>query len=611
MPTSSSAQTNEFRGLWVDAWGAGFLNASQVTTLVNHCRTYNFNAVVVQIRRRGDAFYMPQLPNQEPRTTAISANFDALQEIINQCHNGNPRIEVHAWIPTFLVGDSGSTNNANHVMNKRPDLMMKNSAGQIHIGEGYYLDPGNPEAQTWNYNVAQDIVSRYNIDGFHWDYIRYPTTDSGYNDVSISRYNAEYGLSGQPLPTDSQFSNWRRRQVTEFLRWANADLLAIKPNLIISTAVFANRSDAFNARFQDWAAWNNEGIIDICMPMNYTADNSIFNSRANDAFNNQGVRWVYVGPGAYLNTKENTLTQLNYVRNRPFKGSVLYSYRVPNSGTVNQTATFTHIRDNYQPTWVSTPALPWKTNPTKGILKGTVMRQGSTVPLYAANVTITGPSTRSQNTEAHGKFAFFETTPGVYNVTASYPGLNPASGTVNLVAGQVFNINLTLSTNDTTAPVISGIQVKNLTDTSATIAWNTDEPADGVVDYGLTTAYGTSRSNLVFAQTREVVLTDLAPNTIYNFRVKSKDTSGNQAVSGNSAFTTNPSGVVNDVIVESRQSNGSITPAPLYSESGFLNSTLKSSAPPLSGSTNQGSRYSNSGTPTFTVTPTLPIVGGT
>ena len=56
----------------------------------------------------------------------------------------------------------------------------------------------------------------------------------------------------------------RRRQVTDFLRWTSADLLAIKPNPQISCSVFSSRSDAYNARSQDWAAWNNEGILDLC-----------------------------------------------------------------------------------------------------------------------------------------------------------------------------------------------------------------------------------------------------------------------------------------------------------------------------------------------------------
>lgn len=439
------AAAQSYRGIWVDAWGAGFLNASQVTTLVNHCRTYNFNSVVVQMRRRGDAFYMPQAPNGDPRTTALASNYDALQEIINQCHNGTPRIEVHCWVPTHLIwADTSAPPQSGHVYNSHPEYLMRNSSGATFISEGYYLDPGHPDAQTWNYNMARDIVSRYDIDGFHWDYIRYPQQDSGYNPTAIARYNAEFGTSGQPVSTSSQFSTWRRRQVTDFLRWTSSELLALKPNLIISASVFGSRSDAFNARFQDWAAWNNEGIIDICMPMNYTDDNSIFNSRTTDAFNNQGVRRVYMGVGAYLNTKENTVTQLNYAKTRPLSGTQFYSYRVPNSGTVAQTTTFNYVKNNFQPTWQNTPALPWKSNPTKGIVKGTVTRQSDGTAVYNATVTISTATPRTQKTTAHGKYGFFELPTGTYTVSATATGFGTATGTIVVTAGLVKNVNLVL-----------------------------------------------------------------------------------------------------------------------------------------------------------------------
>ena len=463
MTSIISAEAQEFRALWVDAWGSGFLTPSQVTTLVNHCRTYNFNAVVVQMRRRGDAFYFPQAPNGDPRTTAIASDYDALQELINQCNTGTPKIEVHCWVVSHLIW-SGSTppSQSGHVYNLHPEYLMKDSLGNTEIGEGFYLDPGHPDAARWNYNMAKDIVSRYNVTGFHWDYIRYPAQDSGYNDTAISRYNAEFGLTGKPSPSDSQFSQWRRRQVTDFLRWANADLLAIKTNLIISTAVFASRSDAYNARFQDWAAWNNEGIIDLCMPMNYTSDNTIFNSRVDDAFNNQGVRRVYVGQGGYLNTKENTVVQLKYVRNKPLYGTQLYSYRIPNSGTVNQTATFDYIKQNYQPTWKGTPSLPWKTSPTKGIVKGTITRQDTGAVVYNATVTVNTSPSRSQKSTVHGKYAHFELPTGTFTVSATASGFGTASGTVTVEAGKVKTLNLVLPVSndvfiiDNPAATISG-----------------------------------------------------------------------------------------------------------------------------------------------------------
>ncbi|MBA4149471.1 MAG: family 10 glycosylhydrolase [Verrucomicrobia bacterium] len=548
----ASLRADEFRAVWVDAWGAGFLNASQVTTLVSHCRTYNFNAVIVQMRRRGDAFYMPQAPNGDPRTTAIASSFDALQELINQCHSGTPRIEVHCWTPAHLIwaNQTSAPSQPGHVYNLHPEYLMKNSAGATFMAEGYYLDPGHPGAAQWNYNMAMDISSRYNIDGFHWDYIRYPQQDSGYNETAIARYNTEFGLSGNPSPSNAQFSTWRRRQVTDFLRWTSSDLLAIKPNLVISASVFASRSDAFNARFQDWAAWNNEGLLDVCIPMNYTSNNSTFNTRTDDAWVNQGVRRIYVGPGAYLNTKENTVTQLNYVRNKGFLGSSFYSYRTPNSGTVDQTATFTYVRDNYQPTWQNVPSLPWKATPTKGTLKGTITRQDTGAIVYNATVTLNSSPVRTQKSEAHGKYAFFEAATGSYSVSATASGLGTANGNVTITAGGTITLNLVLPATDTIPPVISNVGSSSITDSSATITWNTDENSDSVVEYGLTTSYGFSESSASLVVNHTINLSGLSASTLYHYRVRSKDASNNESVSGDLTFTTLAAGTVTDIIID-------------------------------------------------------------
>ena len=73
-----------------------------------------------------------------------------------------------------------------------------------------------------------------------------------------------------------------------------------------------------------------------------------------------------------LNTPANTVWQLDYIRSKPLFGSMLYSYRTPNSGTPNIVGTLAYIRDHYQPTWVDVPAIPWKATPTRAIVRGTV-----------------------------------------------------------------------------------------------------------------------------------------------------------------------------------------------------------------------------------------------
>ncbi|MEK7684510.1 MAG: family 10 glycosylhydrolase [Verrucomicrobiota bacterium] len=492
------ARSSEFRGLWVDAWGAGFLNSSQTSQLVSDCRKYNFNAVVVQMRRRGDAFYMPQSPDGDPRTTAVASTYDALADLIAQCHSGSPRLEVHCWVVSNLIWSGGTPpSQPGHVFNLHPEYLMKDFAGQTQISEGHYLDPGHPEAMLWNYRMAMDIVSRYDVDGFHWDYIRYPQQNSGYNDTALARYNAEFGLTGKPSSSDARFATWRRRQVTDFLRWVSADLLAVKPALMISTAVFSNRSDAYTYRFQDWAAWTSEGIIDLCLPMDYSADNSgVFNPRVDDAMAHQGVRRVYVGQGAYLNPKENTVAQLNYVRNKGLLGTLLYSYRTCNSGTVNQADTFGYIKTNYQPAWTAPPTLPWKATPTKGIAKGTVTRQGSTTPVYNATVTLNTVPARTQKTEAHGKFAFFEVPPGTFTMSVTAPGMGSASGVADVTAGRVVTVDLAVPATDTTPPVITGQPADQIVHAGATAAFSVVATGSAPMSYqwrfnGLNIAAGT------------------------------------------------------------------------------------------------------------------------
>lgn len=141
------AYAAEVRGLWVDAFGPGFFNAQQVKKLAEDCYKNNFNAVFVEMRRRGDAFYYPQAPNQDPRISIITTNFDALAEILRQCHTGSPRIQVHCWaVSHFIWAWDKPPAQTNHIFNTHPEYLTQDSLGQKRLAKGWYLDPGNPEA---------------------------------------------------------------------------------------------------------------------------------------------------------------------------------------------------------------------------------------------------------------------------------------------------------------------------------------------------------------------------------------------------------------------------------------------------------------------------------
>jgi hypothetical protein len=95
------------------------------------------------------------------------------------------------------------------------------------------------------------------------------------------------------------------------------------------------------------------------------------------------------------------------------------------------------------------------------------------------------------------------------------------------------------NSSDTTPPAISAITAGSITSTSATVSWTTDESADGQVDYGVSTAYGSSTTlNAVRTTTHAETITGLSPGTLYHYRVRSRDATGNVATSGDSTFTT-------------------------------------------------------------------------
>jgi len=91
----------------------------------------------------------------------------------------------------------------------------------------------------------------------------------------------------------------------------------------------------------------------------------------------------------------------------------------------------------------------------------------------------------------------------------------------------------------TTAPIISGISVSNITSSGATIGWMTNESATSVIDYGTTISYGsTTTAGATRSKSHNLTLSGLAASTPYHFRVTSVDASSNTATSSDQTFTT-------------------------------------------------------------------------
>jgi hypothetical protein len=91
---------------------------------------------------------------------------------------------------------------------------------------------------------------------------------------------------------------------------------------------------------------------------------------------------------------------------------------------------------------------------------------------------------------------------------------------------------------DVAPPAISNVRVTDITPTGATLRWLTDEPSDSRVEFGPTTAYGNDAGDSNRVTTHAVALSNLAPNSGYHVRLRSRDAAGNQAITGDFTLTT-------------------------------------------------------------------------
>lgn len=480
LPLLASGQSNEWRAFWADAFGAGFKNAAQVTTFIDNVRAANANAIVPEIRKRGDAYYNRSI--YEPKPTDISpSSFDPLADMIAKAHDtsgGKQRIEVHAWIVSYKIWGSQSTappaSNPPHPYNAHPDWLTQDVNGALWDGGSYSFDPGHPDVQRYTFNVCMDIISRYDMDGFNFDYIRYTGNAWGYHPVTVARFNARYGRTGQPSPTDALWRQFRRDQVTALVRKVYLHTMATKPWVKISadTITWGNNgvandtqwyssSAAWNDVLQDWRGWMQEGILDLNIPMNYyrhhnttppTDHATAYTNWMNFAKDRKFNRHLAIGPGTYLNYTSNAIIQMRATRapsplGNYAEGVCAYVYKQPdNQGT--GFATFKNFLTNspnaHDPVSppifairVPAPDMPWKSAPTRGHLMGTAFGGSSTNSLDGAVVTVSGPVTRSQTNDATGFYGFVDLPAGSYTVTAAFPGYTNGTTNVTITVGNV------------------------------------------------------------------------------------------------------------------------------------------------------------------------------
>ncbi|NLE59989.1 MAG: family 10 glycosylhydrolase, partial [Planctomycetes bacterium] len=567
----------------------GFLSQTQVNNLLGvvgdpnskgTIRDANCNMVIVQVRRRFDVCYPSGVG--EPYMSGLTpSNFNALQAMINAAHDttgGKKRVEVHCWSVAFKTGQGEVYSEHNDPAD--PDnywVTRLGSTSGSENGDGAF-DPGHPKCLEYLVNAHMDLVTNFDIDGIHYDYIRFEGNTEGYNPTSVARYNQRYGLSGDPASSSEQFKQWRRDQVSGFVRQVYARVQAVKPNVKQSGAfVTWNPSPTSSTRsafmatrpyydvYSDWDSWMEEGIIDMAVPMTYYNWASLPNDYTrwmNFEKDRKFNRHMIIGPGTYLNSLSNAIYELQQTRWASPAGNYAqgfsgYSYRVPYSGGSWSGFSPSLVAD-VTPTWDDIPTMPWKTNPTTGHVCGTVTQIPDDAWADHATVSITGPVSRSMYVDGTGFYAFIDLPPGSYSITASKAGYADAISSADVAVGQVtgnmYVRDLLLGGNP--LPTISNVQATNVTNSGATITWLTDLASSSQVEYGLTTSYGNlTPLDSTPVTSHSVALSGLNATTLYHYRVISTNANGT-STSDDYTFTTSGPPQISDVQAIDVGSNG-------------------------------------------------------
>jgi uncharacterized lipoprotein YddW (UPF0748 family) len=355
----------EVRALWVVR--TSLFSPDSIKQMVARAREGGFNTLIVQVRGRGDAYYRSRW---EPRADLLAEqaeSFDPLQTVIKEAHEAG--LTVHAWINTFLVANVDELPKAErHVIYQHPEWLMvprslaaklynlsprdprylaeiiNYSKGDRLQLEGLYLSPANPAVKEHLYSVWMDVLEHYEVDGLHFDYVRYPNPAFDYSRTALERFRAmiektlgegERKVLASVAERDplvyvnafpEKYAQFQRDQVTEAVERIHFGVKARRQQAIISAAVFANDEDAYNNRFQEWKLWLRRGLLDVVCPMAYTPDTETFRKQVAVAISAASGRQVWAGIGAHRIPPESTIEKIRASRELGAQGFVLFSY---------------------------------------------------------------------------------------------------------------------------------------------------------------------------------------------------------------------------------------------------------------------------------------------
>lgn len=228
----------------------------ELRAILDRLQKANINTILLQTRIRATTIYPSQY---EPWDGCLSGfpgkspGYDALQFAIDECHKRG--MEVHAWVVTIPVGKWNSYG-CRQLRKRFPRLIKR-------IDQDGYMDPEATQTGCYLAEMCREIVQRYDVDGIHLDYIRYPETWK----FRISKDQA-------------------RGNITRIVEKIHQAVKKEKPWVKMSCSPigkFDNLSrywshgwNAYTKVAQDAQAWLKDGLMDELFPMMYFRGDQFF-----------------------------------------------------------------------------------------------------------------------------------------------------------------------------------------------------------------------------------------------------------------------------------------------------------------------------------------------
>lgn len=274
-----------------------------------------------------------------PQSKTFTQYGDQLAECVTAARKYG--LEVHAWKITWNLEGAPK----GFVEKMRKDGRTQVSATGKPLN---WLCPSHPKNVQLELESILEIVTNYDVDGIHLDYIRYPGSHACYCEECRERFvlATRQQIDEWPaavLPNTGKYGDkyieWRSQQITRLVRLLHKRLREADPNIKLSVAVFGGYPACVTSIGQDWIAWAKAGYVDFVCPMNYTEDTDYFTQLLVDqlALMPKEVA-IYPGIGATatnsLLTPDAVVEQIYLSRSLGVSGWTIFDYSVDISETV-------------------------------------------------------------------------------------------------------------------------------------------------------------------------------------------------------------------------------------------------------------------------------------